>query len=151
VSLVVLLNSGPLGMITNPRASVENQRCNRWLDELDDRRVRVILPEIADYELRRELVRINKVSGLTRLNALAVTLEYLPLDTATMRRAAQLWADARWRGRPTADPLALDADVILAAQALAIGDPDDEVMVATANIGHLGQFVTAMGWDEITP
>ena len=46
------------------------------------------MPEIADYEVRRELLRANKVSGLTRLDALARLLEYLPISTAAMRQAA---------------------------------------------------------------
>jgi hypothetical protein len=30
--------------------------------------IRVIVPEIVDYEVRRELLRANKQSGLVRLN-----------------------------------------------------------------------------------
>jgi hypothetical protein len=64
---------------------------------------RVIVPEIADDEVRRELLRANKVSGLTRLDALAGLLEYLPISTAARHQAAVFWAQARQQGRPTAD------------------------------------------------
>jgi hypothetical protein len=53
---------------------------------------RVIVPEIADYEVRRELLRANRVSGLARLDGLARLLEYLPLTTAAMRQAVVFWA-----------------------------------------------------------
>jgi hypothetical protein len=49
---------------------------------------RVIIPEITDYEVRRELVRANKQRGIARLDSLAGLLEYLPLNTTAMRRAA---------------------------------------------------------------
>jgi hypothetical protein len=74
---------------------------------------RVIVPEIADYEVRRDLLRANKVSGLTRLDALARLLEYLPLTTGAMRQAGVFWAQVRQQGQPTADDKALDGDVIL--------------------------------------
>jgi hypothetical protein len=61
-----------------------------------------------------------------------------------MLRAAALWAQARRRGRPTADPKELDCDVILAAQALEVG-----AMVVTDNIGHLALFVEAKSWRDI--
>jgi hypothetical protein len=37
-----------------------------------------------------------------------------------MLQAAEFWAEARREGIPTADPKALDGDVILAAQATVI-------------------------------
>ena len=61
-----------------------------------------------------------------------------------MLRAAELWADARRRGKPTADPKELDADVILAAQAIEAG-----AIVATENVGHLSRYVTARHWSAI--
>jgi hypothetical protein len=50
---------------------------------------------------------------------------------------------------PTADPLELDADVILAAQAYLLIRTGLDVVVATTNVGHLARFVPAKKWDEI--
>jgi hypothetical protein len=55
----------------------------------------------------------------------------------------------RRQGQPTADPHALDADVILAAQAQLTAAPDDTIVVATTNVGHLERLVPAQRWDEI--
>jgi len=43
---------------------------------------RLVLPEIGDYKVRRELVRINVSASIARLDGLTLTLEYLPLTTA---------------------------------------------------------------------
>ena len=45
---------------------------------------------------------------------------------------------------PTADPQALDCDVILAAQALAM-----DATVVTDNVGHLALFVEAKSWRDV--
>jgi predicted nucleic acid-binding protein len=65
-----------------------------------------------------------------------------------MLKAAELWADARKRGRPTADLNELDGDLILAAQALQV-----DAIVATENVGHLSLFVEAKHWKDmvVTP
>jgi predicted nucleic acid-binding protein len=106
------------------------------------------VPEIADYEVRRELLRAEKFQGLARLDALATRLEYLPLTTAAMRQAALFWAKARQQGQPTASDEALDGDVILAAQAITLGEPD--VVIATTNVGHLSRFAPAAVWQSVT-
>ena len=108
VSHTVLLDAGPLGLVTNPRRSRQSVACAQWLQALVQHGSRVLVPEIADYEVRRELLRANKARGLARLDALANLLEYLPLTTAAMRQAAVFWAQARQQGRPTADDKALD-------------------------------------------
>jgi len=87
--------------------------------------------------------------SLRALDRLVRQLEYLPLTTATMRRAAEYWAAARQAGVPTAGPAEIDADVILAAQADTLGEPN--TIVATANLGHLSRFVRAELWPNITP
>ncbi len=112
--------------------------------------VRVTIPEIADYEVRRELLRANKTAGVRRLDALKAVLDYLPITTSVMLRAAELWAEARMQGRPTADDKSLDGDIILAAQALLVGAESDEVMIATTNVAHLALFVDAQVWERIS-
>ena len=109
----------------------------------------MLIPEIADYELRRELLRAEKIEGLRRLDALVEALEYIPLTTAMMRQAAAFWAETRKQGRPTADDKALDGDVILAAQVVLAATANDEGIVATENVGHLARFVPAYVWWDI--
>ncbi|KYC36933.1 nucleic acid-binding protein [Scytonema hofmannii PCC 7110] len=147
--MIVVLDSGPLGILTNPKASSFNLECRSWLLSLQSKGYEIILPEIVDYEVRRELIRVNKLAGIKRLNDLKMQLKYLPIDTATMLQAAEFWAEARRRGIPTADPKALDGDVMLAAQAKQIEVNDDIVVIATTNVNHLSQFVDARIWQEI--
>lgn len=110
---------------------------------------RVVIPEIADYEVRRELLRANKAKGMGRLDDLAKFLEYLPITTIAMRQAAHLWAQARQQGQPTASDKAIDADMILIAQAMSLAISD--VVIATTNVGHLTRFIAAGLWHDITP
>ena len=144
---VVLLDSGPLGLVTNPKPSPVSIACAVWLQSLAGAQWRLILPEIADYEIRRELLRAGKTAGVAQLDALSGLLEYLPITTAAMRQAASLWAAARQHGRPTAGDRTIDADMILAAQAITLGAAD--IVIATTNIGHLSRFVTAELWQNI--
>jgi predicted nucleic acid-binding protein len=110
---------------------------------------RILIPEIADYEVRRELLLQEKRSSLRRLDDLKRRLEYLPITTEAMLQAAIFWSYARRHGRPTADAHALDGDVILAAQATLLARDGDEVLVATTNVGHLARFVDARLWEAI--
>lgn len=149
MSRVIFLDSGPLGLASNPLGSPEANRCNMWVEALLLSGTFVAMPEIADYEVRRELLRANKIAGIRRLNMLKSSLRYIPLTTETMLRAARFWADARNRGKPTADDKALDGDVILAAQAVILAEMDNVVTVATTNIGHLSLFCHALHWQDI--
>ena len=99
MTLIVLLDAGPLGLVTNPRESLETRECTRWLASLAARGDQIRLPEIANYEVRRELLRAGKPRGIQRLDALKATVAYLPITTAVMLTAAEFWAEARRRGR----------------------------------------------------
>ncbi|HYX23140.1 MAG TPA: nuclease [Thermoanaerobaculia bacterium] len=149
MSRTIVLDAGPLGLVTNPKISPQSLACAQWLQALVASGARVILPELSDYEVRRELLRAQKLKGIERLDALMGLVEYLPLSTAAMRQAAVLWAKALQQGQPTAGDKALDGDVILAGQALTLEAPD--VVIATTNVGHLSRFVPAELWQNIRP
>ena len=51
----------------------------------------VLISEVADYELRRELLRIGSQRSLHRLDELTRELTYIPMATSTWRAAAKLW------------------------------------------------------------
>jgi predicted nucleic acid-binding protein len=146
----IILDSGPLGMVTNPRASGLTLDCQLWLDRQIQARSIILIPEIADYEVRRELIRAGRLRGVRQLDQLKAALEYIPLTTEMMVKAAELWAEVRQQGLPTADPNALDGDVILAAQTLITRQQrQQEIIIATTNVGHLSRFTIAQDWQAI--
>jgi hypothetical protein len=149
MSMVVQLDAGPLGMITNPKSSPDNEACKNWLAGLANRGVGIVIPEIADYEVRRELLRAGKERGIGRLDALKDMLAYAPITTSIVLKAAEFWATARKIGRQSAGDASLDADMILAAQTDALARAGDEPVIATTNVRHLKLFVPARVWHEI--
>lgn len=146
----LVLDSGILGRLCHPRRDIGGPMMAWLADRLaSDHTFRVYVPEIADYELRRKLLHLTAIGkasprSLDRLDELGATFIYLPLTTAVLRHAAELWADTRSKGQPTAAEPELDGDVILAAQTLAVGGT-----VVTTNPRHLGRFVEAKTWEEL--
>jgi len=153
MSLTVFLDTGPLGILTNPKRPPETVRALTWAITMIQARHRFMVPAIADYEVRRELERAGKLAGLAALDAWngATPERYLPLSDSALRLGARLWARARVTGVMTADPKELDADVLIAAQALDVGLAPADFIVATVNVGHLALFVPADRWENITP
>lgn len=64
----MLLDAELIGLVTNPKQSAQNTACIKWLQGLIASDIRVIVPEIADYEVRHELLRAGKTKGLVRLD-----------------------------------------------------------------------------------
>lgn len=148
---IIVLDSSPLGLQFQKPGIPAADAGRHWVQAHVAARNRVVVPEIVNYELRRELLRLGKswaVAALAAFNA-AVPDRYLPITTAAMDLAAELWARARQFGAPTADPQALDVDVILAAQVLSAGYAPGSFVVATSNVAHLSQFVPADHWQNI--
>ena len=138
MSRAVVLDTSVLShACRRPGQSAESDACARWMRQLVAAAVVVYVPEVTDYELRRELIRTGRASSLARLDALQAVLEYVPITTEAMRVAADLWAQARNNGWATADPKSLDGDVILAAQALTLAPAPAYLVVATQNVAHL--------------
>ena len=151
MSRTILLDAGPLGLLVQRSGIDAADQCRSWARERLLQGDQLFVPEIADYEVRRELLRLDLSNAIERLDGFnhATSGRYLPLTTPTMRRAAQLWAEVRRRGFPTADRHALDADVIIAAQAMTLTDTGAEVIVTSTNTIHLERLVRSAQWNQI--
>jgi tRNA(fMet)-specific endonuclease VapC len=78
------------------------------------------------YEIVRGMVANRAARQLAAFFVMADTSEVFPITTPVLRRAADLWADARNRGHPRED-----ADLIIAASALETGR-----LLVTGNSPH---------------
>ena len=65
---IVVLDAGPLMLTSKPRGLAPADRCRAWIHALDAAGARVEVPEIADYEVRRELLRVGAPAALKRLD-----------------------------------------------------------------------------------
>jgi predicted nucleic acid-binding protein len=137
----LLVDTGVLGQLCHPRKHADVRMWfGRAVQEHD-----LLVSELADYELRRELLRLGAVRSLSRLDELTRELPYVPVTTATWRRAAALWATARNSGNVTAPREALDGDVLVAAQAL-----EESAIVLTTNTKHFQLLsVRTIDWTAV--
>lgn len=151
MSRTIVLDSTPLALFLQRRSYHRAEECSAWVARHIDAGDRLIVPEIIDYEVRRELLRLGKANALRRLDLFnhAEPDRLLRLSSDALRKAAELWAQVRRKGMPTADVHALDVDMILAAQVLTTSFGADDVIVATGNVSHLAPVVRADQWDHI--
>jgi len=149
--LHILLDSYPLSLASSPARIPDAAALTDWTKKCLASGHEIYIPEVIDYELRRELLRAGKINSVRRLDGLRTLLRFLPITSPTMLLAATLWAQSRQNRLATGDPKKLDVDVILAAQALTLGIPNSDFVVATSNVGHISRFVPAALWTDITP
>jgi hypothetical protein len=154
MSRVVLLDAGPLGMYTNPKATPKNQLCRQRVDDLIRAGAQVKAPRIAVYETRRKLVHLQyrqpAAKILARFDQAVLVLGVVPMTDAVMHRASEIWGKVRHRGWITAPPEALDGDVIVAAMAELEVENGYQVEIATTNSSDLGQvFPHILNWDDL--
>lgn len=162
--MFIALDTGPLGEIINPNNTPRARAIRSWMITHLSNGVRFLLPEIADYEVRRNEVLetlicpfgpCQSAAAIHLLDQLKATITYLPLTTRMVLVAANLWAEHRkghGAGHPTRSEK-LDGDVILTAQALVTSAGRDKIVIATMNLKDFLFFptttVTAQEWDKI--
>jgi predicted nucleic acid-binding protein len=149
--MIISLDTSPLSLVTQPKAHPDADACKQWLRGHLSRGTHVVVPEVVDFELRRELLRAGKTRSLARLDAFVAAEpdRLILLNRKAMLFAAELWAKARRQGLATADPKELDIDVLQAAQLLTAGIDPEQLAVATTNVGHLARFVKADLWSNL--
>jgi predicted nucleic acid-binding protein len=155
---IIILDTGPLSnsviFFAKPGdVPTLSQQCRRWISDCEHNGVTLLVPAICYYEALRELKRRSAADKIARLQefVFGAPNRYIPLTTAHLEMAAQMWGEARNAGIQTASNDALDADVILCAQALSLGLSSSDYIVATTNIGHLSRFVPCDEWTNINP
>lgn len=151
MSLHILLDSYPLGLLSKPTNSPLVLNIGVLSRIMITAGHHIYIPEVIDYELRRELIRANKMNSIKELENLRASFRYLPITTEVMLLNADLWAYSRRSGIPTGDPAKLVIDVILSAQALTLPVPPASIIVATSNVPHISRFVSADLWTNINP
>lgn len=151
MSRIVVLDSGPLGLACSRIGTPKADDCRAWLVALELAGVDVLIPTVADYEVRRELVRIGATAKLGNLDGLLARFPLADVTAEAFRRAAEFWAIVRRGGLPTAGRDELDADALIAGVAATVGAPGDVVAIATTNVRHLARFpgIDAREWNTI--
>lgn len=148
----LLLDTNILRMLCHPKKYRDvKDWFQQWLNRgAAGEAVEIQISAAADYELRRGyLWKLDKHpherKALDRLNALCHLLGVQPLQNNSLREAAQLWADARLGGYPTAADRDVDWDVIIASQAR-----EQPAVVVTENVKHLARYhIDARNWHEL--
>jgi predicted nucleic acid-binding protein len=149
--VIVIVDSGVLHTLITTSQVPPVIDCQDWFYLLLSRGVYLVSSTICKYEVKRELIRRKKARELSHLEQLKTRLDFLGVDEKTLDVAAELWAQARIEGMPTADDKSLDADLIICAQWQLLKEeyPGRYIVIATTNVAHLSRFAEAQEWRNI--
>lgn len=151
----IVLDTGPLGGLTSPVDSRLSNEYKAWYVSLEDVGCYFYVPQIADYEVRRNLHLEGMNTSIIMLDEFihAEADRYLRLTAEEIDLASQFWGQLRNAARGGSDEKALDGDVLIAAQARALeeSDPFTRVVVATGNVKHFRDIAFAELWSDIRP
>ncbi len=141
--MIIILDTFPTsstGKLSGKTLTLLDQ-CQQWIEACETAGHRILIPAISYYEALREMEMRRATGQIIRLKTFCLAKKrFIPLTTTHLELAAQLWGQTRRAGQPTADPQALDGDVILAAQAIALGFPPSQFIIATTNPGHIIRY-----------
>ncbi len=70
----IILDSGPLGLSVHQSASLQRDACRDWIVAHSKAGDEFFVPEIVEYELRRELLRLNHAKALDSLELFIETI-----------------------------------------------------------------------------
>ena len=151
--MVIFLDTFLVSSVSK-RASVPStisDQCQEWILACEESAHRILIPGICYYEALRELELRQAANQIKRLKDFCLQASrFIPITREHLDAAAVLWGQARRSGKTTADPKALDGDVILCAQVLSLNLAASDYVVATTNRKHLSLFVTCDDWNNIS-
>ena len=86
----ILLNSYPLSLASAPARVAVATAVTNWTVACLAAGHKIYIPEVIDYELRRELLRAGKAGSVKKLDGLKALLRFLPISSPAMLLAADL-------------------------------------------------------------
>jgi hypothetical protein len=134
---LIILDSAPLGFICNPKNKDSYRKLSNFAKSLN---FSIGVPEIIDYELRRNFELENLQKSISLLSQFHQRDQLILLESEDLIRAAELWAWCRKQGSTTTENKGIDIDVILVSQALSQKNNFDKVVILTIDIGDLSVF-----------
>ncbi len=161
--MLIALDSGPLGDLINPNNHPDAVALRTWMINHLAAGDTFLLPEIADYEVRRNLTLqvlirprpCQSEAAIYLLDQLKASISYCPITTDAMLKSSALWAEHR-KGAQIGDPQSkgLDGDVILTAQCMDEAERRGKpIIIATMNLRDFlfipTPDVTADDWFKI--
>lgn len=153
--MIVFIDSGVLGLLTNPKKEGKPAECEDWLYNLLAKGVYVVSSDICDYEVRRSLLwesaKKNSDDSLDNLDELRNIIHFFKVETDVIFSASKIWMKTRQKGKKTADDYSLDVDIFIIAHwhLLKQQYPSRYIVIATTNVKHLEEFAEALKWEEI--
>jgi toxin FitB len=107
---LIILDSAPLAFFCNPKNRNDYKKFSNFVKSLN---FSIGVPEIIDYELRRNLELENFQKSISLLSRFQQRRQFIWLESEDLIRAAELWAWCRKKGSPTTENKGIDIDVIL--------------------------------------
>jgi predicted nucleic acid-binding protein len=137
----LLLDTNVLARLCHPTAYRDVQRWFRELLERGDSAPEILIPVLADYEIRRAFLTRGASASLEQLDRIEAVARTLPVTPQATRMAAELRSKL---GCPPGADLS-DADLVIVAQAQleqAVLVTSDRAIKELAN-------VVAKDWDAV--
>jgi len=85
---LIVLDSGPLGLMVRASGKPQMHRCLAWLNAVMTNAAVVVIPEIAHYEVRRAEEQQDTRSNITRTDASQTRLHRNPFWRQHKKRSA---------------------------------------------------------------
>jgi predicted nucleic acid-binding protein len=152
MTYAILLDSGPLGkMVHQERTYIEPTRLLEKFAK--DNGISLLIPEIIEMELKKELVNRGFVKSIRKLNKFGQQDRIIKLTQDDRLLAKEIENNLRKEGKSISKEIPSN-DGILAAQAinLKISQEYEKVIILTENIKHITKLVKNDGvgvivWD----
>lgn len=158
--MIVILDSNILALLVAPidkklsedeKLAKDSYQCTKWFYGLLSKGAYVTSSDMCDYEIRRELIRINSKS-VRELDELRNLIEFQNVTFAVLEKAADIWAEAREMSQSNKVKDNIDVDCILAAHWYLLKEqyPGRKVIIATKNIKDFQSITECDLWQNIT-